>query len=130
MAAVKGRLTSPIPPHRVLREVYRNYLSYRDLVSNDGRNHIIDHGYFVYDEDGETVVSKELVSISFWDLHSGLKALSPRKREAFFYNVILDWKQRDVAEKMGITTVSVGQYVDAAMLQLCERYFAETRDAA
>jgi hypothetical protein len=26
---------------------------------------------------------------------------------------------------MGITTVSVGQYVEQAMLQLAERYFAE-----
>jgi hypothetical protein len=27
---------------------------------------------------------------------------------------------------MGITTVSVGQYVDAACLQLSKRYFAES----
>jgi len=51
--------------------------------------------------------------------------LSPRKREAVWFNVILDQKQRDVAKKMEITTVSVGQYVEQAMLQLSEHYFAD-----
>jgi hypothetical protein len=65
------------------------------------------------------------VTISFWDLHDGLKALSARKREAFFWNVLMDKKQKDVAKLMGITTVSVGQYVEQACLQLAERYFGE-----
>lgn len=121
MAQVKGRLTEEIPKHRILREVYRHYLEFRDYVSSTG-NSVIDHGYFVHDGKEKRKVA---VSISFWDLHTGLKDLSPRKREAVFYNVILDWKQRDVAKKMGITTVSVGQYVEQAMLQLSERYFAE-----
>ena len=95
---------------------------FRDYVSGTG-NSVIEHGYFVYPEDGER--RKINITVSFWDLHSGLKDLSPRKREAVFYNVILDWKQRDVAKKMGITTVSVGQYVEQAMIQLSERYFAE-----
>lgn len=124
MAGVKGRPTEPYPPHRVLREVYRHYTEYRDLVSATGES-IIEHGYFIYEDDGETIKDKIAVTISFWDLHGGLKELSKRKREAVFYNVILDWKQRDVAKKMGITTVSVGQYVEQAMLQLSERYFAE-----
>lgn len=95
---------------------------FRQLVSDTG-NHVIDHGYFVYNDDGTK--SKVAVSISFWDLFEGLKELSPRKREAVWYNVILDQKQRDVAKKMSITTVSVGQYVEQAMIQLSERYFAE-----
>jgi len=74
--------------------------------------------------DNEVIEHKGL-SISFSDLKHGLEDLSPRKREAFFYNVILDWKQKDVAEHMGITTVSVGQYVEQAMIQLSKRYFAE-----
>lgn len=90
---------------------------------SDTGNHVIDHGYFVYNDDGTK--SKVAVSISFWDLFEGLKELSPRKREAVWYNVILDQKQRDVAKKMSITTVSVGQYVEQAMIQLSERYFAE-----
>ena len=129
MASVKGRPTSATAPHRILREVYRHYLEFRALVAQDGRSHIIEHGYFVYAEDGETVVGKELLSISFWDLYEGLQNLSPRKREAVFYNVILDWKQRDVASRMGITTVSVGQYVEQAMQQLAKRYFAEQLEA-
>jgi DNA-directed RNA polymerase specialized sigma24 family protein len=83
------------------------------------------------DDDGNPVtilkpiVQKINLSISLWDLQNGLKELSPRKRQAFFYNVILDKKQKEVAEIMEITTVSVGQYVEQAMLQLSERYFAE-----
>jgi len=123
MAGSKSLLLEPIPPHRILREVYRHYMEYKAWVSSTGGS-VIDHGYFVYNEDG-TIKQKISVSISFWDLHDALHKLSKRKREAVFYNVLLDWKQRDVADKMGITTVSVGQYVEQAMLQLSERYFAE-----
>jgi DNA-directed RNA polymerase specialized sigma24 family protein len=129
MAQTKGRLTEPIPKHRVLREVYRHYLEFRDYVSSTG-NHVIEHGYWVYDENnldsaGHPKKTRVQIRISFWDLFEGLKDLSPRKREAVWYNVILDQKQRDVAKKMAITTVSVGQYVEQAMLQLSDRYFAE-----
>lgn len=116
--------TEPIPLHRILREVLRHYTEYRELVNQDGRLHVIDYGYWVYNEDG-TRKQKEDVSISFWDLYDGLKELAPRKREAIFFNVILDEKQKDVAKRMGITTVSVGQYVEAGCLQLAKRYFAE-----
>lgn len=110
-----------LPKHRVLREVYRHYLEFRDLFQANG-THVIEHGYWVGDEDGRRKIT---VSISLWDLQEGLQTLSPRKREAVFYNVILDKKQKDVAEIMGITTVSVGQYVEQAMIQLSERYFAD-----
>lgn len=123
MAQAKNKLTEEIPQHRVLREVYRHYLEFREHVSNTGQ-HVIYHGYFIYGDDGE-IVDKVSISISFWDLFNGLKDLSPRKREAVWYNVILDQKQRDVAKRMQITTVSVGQYVEQAMLQLSERYFAD-----
>lgn len=123
MAQAKGKLQEPIPRHRVLREVFRHYLEYRQYVSDTGQ-HVIEHGYFLYDEDGN-VKDKVSITISFWDLFKGLKDLSPRKREAVWYNVILDQKQRDVAKKMDITTVSVGQYVEQAMIQLAENYFAE-----
>jgi len=51
--------------------------------------------------------------------------LSVRKEQAFLLNVILDQRQEDVAEQMGITTVSVGQYVKQACLQLSEYYFGD-----
>ncbi len=123
-----------IPLHRVLREVYRHYLEFRDLVSlpeHDGQggygnsDGVIEHGYIVEDEDGNR--KKVMVTLSFWDLQGALADLSPRKREAVFYNVILDQKQKDVAAKMGITTVSVGQYVEQAMIQLSEKYFADNK---
>jgi DNA-directed RNA polymerase specialized sigma24 family protein len=113
-----------IPPHRVLREVYRHYLEFRQLVAQDGRNHVLEHGYFIENPDtGER--RKATLSLSFWDLRNDVNKLSDRKKEAFFYNVICDMKQRDVAERMGITTVSVGQYVEAACEQLAQRYFTE-----
>ena len=37
----------------------------------------------------------------------------------------MDKRQEDVAEQMNITTVSVGQYVKQACLQLSEYYFAD-----
>lgn len=116
--------TEPIPLHRILREVLRHYTEYRELINQDARLHVIDYGYWIYNEDG-TRKKKEQVSISFWDLYEGLKELAPRKREAIFYNVIMDEKQKDVAKRMGITTVSVGQYVEAGTIQLAKRYFAE-----
>jgi DNA-directed RNA polymerase specialized sigma24 family protein len=124
MAQVKGRLTEPIPSHRVLREVYRHYVEFKEYVSATGK-HVINHGYYIYEDDGETVKDQVSVSISFWDLHRGIENLSERKKEAFYYNVILDMKQKDVAKIMNITTVSVGQYVEAAMRQLAKTYFAE-----
>lgn len=110
--------------HRILREIYRHYTELKAYVSAVGCDKLITHSYIVYDEDGEAV-GKDTIDISFWDLHDSLKVLSDRKREAVHLNVILDWKQKDVAEKMGITTVSVGQYVEQAMLQLAKIYFIE-----
>jgi hypothetical protein len=97
--AVKGGRTEAIPKHRVLREVYRHYLEFRDFVSNHGQ-HVIEHGYFLYDDEGNHLLNEDgskkkvIISISFWDLFKGLRELSPRKREAVWYNVILDQKLR------------------------------------
>jgi DNA-directed RNA polymerase specialized sigma24 family protein len=121
---LKKELSEPIPKHRVLREVYRHYYTFKELYASQG-THVIEHSYWVYNDDGTK--SKETINISLWDLDHGLETLSARKREAVYYNVILDKKQKDVADIMGITTVSVGQYVEQAMMQLAEEYFAEER---
>lgn len=122
MAGVKGRLSEPIPKHRILREIYRHYTEFKALVSESGES-IFEHGYWIYPESGGRY--KIHITISFWDLYDALNRLSDRKREAVLYNVIKDMKQKDVAKLMGITTVSVGQYVEQAMLQLADYYFAE-----
>jgi DNA-directed RNA polymerase specialized sigma24 family protein len=112
-----------------LREVYRHYLEFREYVAHPEtpeNDHVIDHTYLSEDEDG--TITKHTISFSFWDLHRGIKELAPRKREALFFNVILDQKQADVAKRMGITTVSVGQYVDAACRQLVKYHFTEHFD--
>jgi DNA-directed RNA polymerase specialized sigma subunit len=61
-------------------------------------------------------------------LYRGIKELAPRKREALFWNIICDQKQKDVADRMGITTVSVGQYCQAACEQLIEHHFKIERE--
>jgi hypothetical protein len=100
----------PVNRHKVMRELYRNYMQFREYVRATG----------------ETTIEYRDVGISFYDLGMGLNELSPRKKEAFYLNVILDKKQKDVAEIMGITTVSVGQYVEAASKQLADIYFGES----
>jgi hypothetical protein len=106
---------SRTPKHRLLREVFRHYTEFKQLFTSEGID-TIDYAGF---------------SISLWDLQDALKPqseggiLSDRKLEAVYYNVVQDMKQKDVAEIMGITTVSVGQYVEQAMIQLSEKYFAD-----
>lgn len=132
MATNKEHPKEPIALPLVLRETYRHYLEFRDLVISPSQTStdrglinssvtcdhgVIEYGYHIYDDD-DRIKDKVSVTISFWDLHGSLRRLSARKREAVFYNVILDWKQKDVADRMGISTVSVGQYVQAAMEQL------------
>jgi DNA-directed RNA polymerase specialized sigma24 family protein len=124
---VKKDLVEPIPKHRILREVYRHYYEFKQLFTKEGI-HTIEHSYWTHNDDGSK--GKHTVEISLWDLHDGLESLSARKREAVYYNVILDKKQKDVADIMGITTVSVGQYVEQAMMQLAERYFSEEKKEA
>lgn len=125
MAGKKTKLQ----PHRILREVYRHYTEFEQLVSAYG-THTIDHVVRLYDDDGNEV-DRVPITISFFDLRDGLRPqkaggiLSDRKLQAVMLNVIRDMKQRDVAEAMGITTVSVGQYVEHAMEQLAKLYFPE-----
>ena len=124
----------------ILREAYRNYLTWGDLITyGDGNTmHVSDIlTYRVPKEPG----SEEMVdvTISYHDLERALNqfqdtarrdgtVLSKRKEQAFYLHIIRDMLQRDVADIMGITTVSVGQYVDDGMKQLCKYYFAEEED--
>lgn len=97
--------------HLIIREVFRHYTDFYDYYKRTGQ-HTIDH---------------KGVTISFLDLHRVLENtnLSDRKKEAFILNVLQDKRQKDVAEIMKITTVSVGQYVNAACRQLAEAYFTK-----
>lgn len=94
---------------RVLREAVRHYYEFEQLFISDGIISISHGG----------------IDISFLDLKDAIAKLSPRKQEAIYYNVILDMKQKDVAEKMGITTVSVGQYVESGFSQIAKEYFPD-----
>jgi DNA-directed RNA polymerase specialized sigma24 family protein len=94
---------------RVLREALRHYLEFEAFCTQYGK-YIVEH---------------KGVEISFIDLQGLLKNLSPRKMQAVWLNVVVDMKQREVAEIMGIRTVTVGQYVESAIAQLVDQYFAE-----
>jgi DNA-directed RNA polymerase specialized sigma24 family protein len=118
--------------HLILREAYRNYLTFEQYVTDTGKD-VIEYAIPVSKESDEWVP----IAISFTDLQRALKVfnnelrqegtvLSKRKEQAFYLNVIRDMKQKEVAELMKITTVSVGQYVDQGMLQLAEYYFGES----
>ena len=98
-----------IKRHKILRDCYRNYDAFHDFVERTGQD----------------IIEYKGITLSFHDLKRTLEQtrLAPRKKQAFYLNVIEDMKQKDVAEIMKITTVSVGQYVDQACLQLAEEYF-------
>lgn len=121
------------PLHRVLREVLRNYTSLKASAEGEAYSLTICRVRGCIWTDGSTASKGhdgpcKLLDIHFLDLQKCLKGLSKRKREAVFYNVILDMKQKDVAEVMGITTVSVGQYVDQAMIQVAKELWPEEAD--
>lgn len=117
--------------HKVLREAYRHMAEFKTLLTNSipdpavgkyaGSNRVINAQY----GDLKHVIEYKGITLSYFDLERALKEakLAPRKREAFYWNVLMDMKQKDVAEKMNITTVSVGQYVEQAMLQIADKYF-------
>ncbi len=109
-----------LPAHRFLREILRHYLEFQDYVAQ-GHDHVIEHSYLVQ-EPGKPL-RKVTMSFSFWDLHRGIKDLPPRKKEALFYNIILDKKQKEVAELMGISTVSAGQYCDLGLKAIVEQFY-------
>lgn len=96
--------------HRILREVYRHYLDFYDYCRREGKDSIEYAG----------------ITINIEDLKAGISELAGRKKQAFYLHVLQDLLQRDVAEIMGITTVSVGQYVDAACRQLAEIYWGDS----
>ena len=106
------------PHHKVLREAIRHYLEFEAYVTNPDSADV----QTVIDATHGNLTFKD-VTINFFDLQDALKMLSPRKKEAVFHHVIMDDLQRDVEKTMGITTVTVGQYVEQAMLQLCKNYF-------
>lgn len=96
--------------HRWLREALRHYNEFEQLFVSSGQS---------------VIKGPDEIEICFLDLQDGLRRLSKRKREAIYYNVILDMRQKDVAEIMGITTVSVGQYVESGFIQFAEEYFGD-----
>jgi DNA-directed RNA polymerase specialized sigma24 family protein len=120
----------------ILREAYRNYLTFQQFVSDTGKD-VIEYAVPADESSDEWIT----ILLSFTDLKQALKlyqsglsaegtVLSKRKEQAFHLNVICDMKQKDVAKLMNITTVSVGQYVAQACSQLSKYYFKEMEDTS
>ena len=104
-------MTNPISlddKHLIIREAFRHYIDLYDYWKRVGKPTITYKG----------------ITISILDLKKILSEvdLSDRKAQAFYLNVLQDKKQKEVAEIMGITTVSVGQYVNAACRQYADLY--------
>lgn len=101
--------------HKILREAFRHYIDFYDYWRREGQHTIEYMG----------------LTISFMDLKRVLAEvdLSDRKGQAFVLNVLEDKKQKEVADIMGITTVSVGQYVDAACRQFSDIYWTDEEKA-
>jgi response regulator of citrate/malate metabolism len=97
----------------ILREALRHYPEYQAYISQYG---------------GDGVIEYAGVSLSFHDIKNGLNELSPRKKEAIFYNVIMDLTQEESGKRMGISAVSIGQYVKVGMKQLSREYFKEEKN--
>lgn len=118
-------------PHKILREIYRHYPEFEDLFRHHGV-HVIDHVVPIKKDD--VVVKRIPITISFFDLKDGLRPqksggiISDRKLQAVMLNVVADMTQKEAGAVMGITEVSVGQYVDYAMEQLARKYFPELYD--
>lgn len=107
-------MTTPISldeKHLIIREAFRNYISLYDYWKREGK----------------PTISYKGITISILDLKKILSEvdLSDRKAQAFYLNVLKDKKQKEVAAIMGITTVSVGQYVNAACRQYAELYMTD-----
>lgn len=127
----------PWEKHRLLREVYRHYPEFRQLFIDTGI-HVLTNTYEWYPDDTSAEPDekgvyppdmsrpqKETVSLSLFDLTEGLNELTLRRRQAFYLNVILDLLQKEAGAIMGISTVTVGQYVDQATIYLAKRQFGE-----
>lgn len=107
-------MTNPISlndKHLIIREAFRHYTDLYDYWKRVGKPTITYKG----------------ITISVLDLKRILSEvdLSDRKAQAFYLNVLQDKKQKEVAEIMGITTVSVGQYVNAACRQYADLYMTQ-----
>lgn len=120
--------------HKILREALRHLDEFKTFVTQSvpepasGKYGNSAKGVINAQHAGlRDVIDYQGIELSYFDLVDALHntKLAPRKREALFYNVIMDMKQKDVAEIMGITTVSVGQYVEQAMRKIAETYFKD-----
>lgn len=111
-------------PHKILKEIYRNYLVYRESIMRGEHTEIITYPAETTKGSGEYIE----LTFSFSDLAEGVSELAPRKKEAFFLHVICDKLQREVGEIMNCTPVTVGQYVENACLELSKRYFGSEED--
>lgn len=96
--------------HRLLREVLKSYVLHDNLFNETGKHEI---------------TAGEGLTINFIDLKNSLKNLSPRQKEAIYWFVIRDQKQKFVAEQMGISTVTVGQYVESGVYRVARQVWPE-----
>jgi DNA-directed RNA polymerase specialized sigma24 family protein len=116
--------TTRIPLFKIVKEALNNYTTWRRHIAICQQSHThydgtLCHTYIVYNED-RTPKEKVTVEMSFWDLLRGIEKISPRKREALWYGVILGKTQEEAGKIMGLRSVTVGQYSNAAAMELAK----------
>lgn len=101
--------TAKQPLHRLLREVLRGYNLFEEHCALTGRYEITFQGH----------------TFNFLDLQKCLEGLTNRQMEAVYWFIIQDEKQKTVAERLGISTVTVGQYCEASCIQIARKLFPD-----
>lgn len=120
--------------HLILREAYRHLSILSSLaresvpLPSEGRVGGTDRAINSQESGLVDTLSYDGIDINYFDMLTALSKINDiplKKREAFYLNVILDMKQKDVAQKMGVSPVTIGQHVTSVCRALEEVYFAD-----
>lgn len=112
-----------LKPHRLLREVLRNFDSFKAVCEQSGE-------FSIEYRLGETVIFvglTEVIAARNCILSGdGAVRLPENHRKALLLNVLKDMTQKDVGSRIGnVKPVIVGQYVELACEDLARHYFPD-----
>jgi DNA-directed RNA polymerase specialized sigma24 family protein len=124
-AQIKKLRTKRDPGYKIIREALRHYAEYRHHFRAHGQiGDVFSHTYIVYNDDAEPQ-EKVTVTLCYSDLLRCAKQLPQKKREALWYNIVLDKSNDEVASIMKCQTQTISQYVRSACEFLAEGYWNE-----
>lgn len=128
-------MVKQVERHIILREAYRRISSLAALAREsapapaEGRIGGTDKAINAQESGLSDSIELNDIELNYFDLMAALRSIRDtvpeRKRQAFWLNVILDMKQKDVADKLQVSPVTVGQHVTSVCKALEEAYFAD-----